>query len=73
MTRKIQATSKPPLAYTVPELADAIGRSASFVNDHIKDGKLVASYPGAYPIILTEEAQRWLKSLPTEKPVRRAS
>lgn len=73
MTRKIQATSKPPLAYTVPELADSIGRSAAFVNDHIKDGNLIASYPGVQPIILTEEAQRWLKSLPTEKPERRAS
>jgi hypothetical protein len=73
MSRKIQPAAKPPLAYTVPELADSIGRSAAFVTEHITAGNLVASYPGVHPIILTEEAQRWLKSLPTEKPERRAS
>lgn len=73
MTRKKQIIAKPVLAYTVAELAAAIGKGETLVREHIADGKLVAIYLDSYPTIPVAEAERWIATAPTEKPARRAS
>lgn len=56
------------LAYSVPSLAAATDLSVDTIQKQIKDGNLIASYPNSKPIVAKEEAERWLRSLPNEKP-----
>ncbi len=56
------------LAYSIPGLAEATDLSVSTIREAINKGQLVPSYPNRKPIIPATEAQRWLDSLPTEKP-----
>lgn len=60
-------------AYTVAEFARAVGLGETTIREHIEDNKLIASYPNSKAIITLEEGLRWLRTLPNEKPERRAS
>ncbi len=57
----------PKLAYSLDTLAELTELSKTSINEHIKSGNLVASYPNSKPIILADEAKRWLESLPNER------
>lgn len=58
-----------PLAYSLPQLAAAVGISLAKLRQCIGRGELVPSYVGTKPIVTREEALRWLRCLPDE-PVR---
>ncbi|MFJ4173471.1 hypothetical protein [Microbacterium sp. NPDC089696] len=54
------------LAYSVPELAIAMGISDRQLYKHIDRGDLTAKYSGAKKIIPVSEAQRFIRELPEE-------
>jgi hypothetical protein len=56
------------LAYSTVELARAVGVSVDLVQRAVKDGSLMPSYVSSKVIFPVTEAERWLTSLPTEKP-----
>lgn len=60
------------LSYSLASLADATDLSVDSIQKAIKKDELVASYFGSKPIILRDEARRWLDSLPNDKPERAA-
>ncbi|WP_136032537.1 helix-turn-helix domain-containing protein [Microbacterium sp. PF5] len=54
------------LAYTVPQLAAAIGVSDQQIYNHIKRGHLTPKYSGTKAIIPVSEATRFINELPEE-------
>jgi len=54
------------LAYTIDEAAAATGYSASTIRTAIRRNNLLARYANTKPVILIDELQDWLRSLPTE-------
>lgn len=61
------------LAYSFAELGDAAGGvSAEKIRLLVKAGDITPKYIGRKPVILADEAWRWLNSLP-EEPNGRAS
>lgn len=54
------------LAYTVPQLAKALGLSDQQIYNHIKAGDLTPKYSGTKQIIPVAEAQRFINELPDE-------
>lgn len=54
------------LAYSVPDLAKALGISPRQLYKHIDRGDLTAKYSGAKKIIPLAEARRFLAELPDE-------
>lgn len=57
-----------PLAYTKQAAAAAIGVSYSHFNQLIAESKIRPLYSGAKPLIPRVELERYLESLPTERP-----
>lgn len=55
------------LAYSIPSFAAAVDLSVQQVRNHIAANELVPSYSGSKPLILREEGERWLRTLPSEK------
>lgn len=51
------------LAYSIPELARATGLSVDSIYKAIRNQELVTKKFGSKPLILREEAERWLLSL----------
>jgi hypothetical protein len=60
------APDVPRLAYTVAELAAAIGVSDQQIYNHIKRGDIKPKYSGKKTIIPVAEAQRFFDELPDE-------
>jgi len=58
------------LAYSLDEFADAVSLSKEFIRQQIAAGLLTPSYAGTKPLIMREEGERWLRSLPAERPTR---
>lgn len=54
------------LAYTVPQLAEAVGVSDQQIYNHIKAGDLTPKYSGTKALIPVEEARRFIDELPDE-------
>lgn len=54
------------LALTLPEAAEAVGYSLESVRAAIRRGDLVPSYANSKPVVMVEELERWLRSLPAE-------
>lgn len=66
--------AKPPIAYTLEEAAQAVGIGISTLSAAIDGNELVARYVGpkkTKPVIQAKELDRWLDSLPSEKPEKR--
>jgi hypothetical protein len=57
---------KSKLAYNLEEAAEATGYSVSTLRIAIRRHDLLARYANTKPIILADELQDWLRSLPTE-------
>lgn len=55
-------------AYSVQEVAAAIGKSPQFVRNLITDSRLAAKYDGRAQFILPTELDRYLNNLPSERP-----
>lgn len=64
--------TKPPIAYTVPELAEATGISTSSIYAAIRAGDLRAKFVGRKSVVEIEVAQAWVRSLP-DSPERGAA
>jgi len=60
------------LSYSYQSLSEATDLSVDSIQKAVKNNELVASYFGSKPLILRDEARRWLASLPNEKPERAA-
>ena len=56
------------LAYSLPNLSVAVDLSVEKIRDHIRRDLLVPTYVDSKPIVMQEEALRWLRSLPAERP-----
>lgn len=59
------------LAYSIPHFAKAVDLSEQQLRNHIAAGDLVPSYSGSKPLILREEGERFLRSLPANPQPRR--
>lgn len=60
------------LSYSYQSLSEVTDLSVDSIQKAVKNNELVASYFGTKPLILRDEARRWLASLPNEKPERAA-
>jgi hypothetical protein len=56
------------LAYTVAQLAARVGVGRTLLYGEIAAGRLIASKAGRRTIITCENAQAWLRNLPTRTP-----
>lgn len=57
-------------AYSIPEVATAVGLSVTSVREAIDKGDLKVKYPNRKPIVLSADVDSWLASLSDEKPTR---
>jgi hypothetical protein len=60
--------SEVKLALSYDEAAAALGVSKKVLQIAVRNNELVASYPNSKPIFRLSELQRWLDSLPNERP-----
>jgi len=58
----------PQLAYSIPSLAKALDISVNGVRNEMRANRLIPVYFGRKPLFPVPEAQRWLESLPSQKP-----
>lgn len=63
---------KETLAYTVEEFAAYTGYGRTTIDEAIARGDLIARYANQKGVIDIEEGRRWLRSLDTERPPRKA-
>jgi hypothetical protein len=59
------------LAYSIPELAEAVALSATTIRVEIHKNNLIVSHPtaaGRKPLITRRDAEAWLDDLPVEPP-----
>jgi excisionase family DNA binding protein len=61
-------TERDKKAYTIPEAAKVTSVGESTLKDAIDRGDLPKRYPSSRPIILESDLDKWLESLPTERP-----
>jgi hypothetical protein len=59
---------KGKLAHSIAQLVEVSGLGRSFIYEEIKAGRLVARKAGRRTLVLHEDAERWLGSLPTHQP-----
>lgn len=64
----METSQRKKISYSLPSLAEATDLSVDSIQKAIKRGELVPSYFGSKPVVEEDEAVRWIKSLPTEKP-----
>lgn len=72
MTKQIIKLAKETLAYTVEEFAAATGYGRTTIDEAIARGDLRPKFANQKGIILKEEGERWLLSLPDERPAKSA-
>lgn len=58
------------ISYSVKGAAEATGLSDTVIRLAINSGDLAARYPNTKAIIEHHELERWVQSMPTEKPER---
>jgi hypothetical protein len=63
---------KETLAYTVEEFAAYTGYGRTTIDEAIARGDLIARYANQKGVIDIEEGRRWIRSLDTERPARKA-
>ena len=71
MSKTTEAPISVKKAFTLQEAADSTGLGISTISAALRAGELTASYGGpkkSKPVIRSAELDRWLESLPTEKP-----
>lgn len=57
-----------PLAYSIPDAGPASGYSEATIQRAIAKGDLAPRYANRKGVILADELDEWLHSLPTEPP-----
>lgn len=55
-----------PIAYTIPDAAEACGVSETVLKEAITAGDITRRYPTSKPVIEADELREWVKSLPLE-------
>ena len=63
-------TTLDKLAYSLDEFASAVSVHKNTIRNAIDAGDLVPAYVGSKPLITRAEGERWLRSLPAERPTR---
>lgn len=66
MTMEPNDAAKFKLAYNLKEAAEATGYSTDTIRRAIRNSDLTARYANSKPVILKDELEDWLRSLPTE-------
>ena len=61
-----------PIAYTIPDAAQACGVSETVLKDAINAGEITRRYPNSKPIIEVDELREWGRAWPL-KPTRRTA
>jgi hypothetical protein len=54
-------------AYTLAEAAAVCGVGLTVIKEAADRGELVKRYPTSRPVILADELEAWLRSLPSER------
>ncbi|WP_058629193.1 hypothetical protein [Microbacterium testaceum] len=54
------------IAYSLDSFAEAVDLSKEAIRQEIKANRLTPSFFGGKPLIMREEGERWLRSLPAE-------
>ena len=65
---KDAAVTFPAFAYSINQYSKVSGLGRSFLYEEIRNGKLEARKAGRRTVILHDEGQRYLKSLPALSP-----
>ena len=60
--------ARQPLAYTIPEAADASGVGETVLRDAIERGDIPRRYPSTRPVVLASDLLAWLEALPHVSP-----
>lgn len=68
MTAKKRQALEGRLAFTLPEAAEVAGVGVTAIKEAADRGELLKRYPTSRPVILAEDLEAWLRSLPTERP-----
>lgn len=55
------------LSLTLPDAALATGYSLESIRKAIREDELVPSYANSKPVVMVEELERWLRTLPSER------
>lgn len=55
------------LSLTLPDAAVATGYSLESIRKAIREHNLVPSYANSKPVVMVEELERWLRTLPSER------
>lgn len=72
MTKAVKEIVKETLSYSVEEFAAATGYGRTTIDEAIARGDLIARYANQKGVIDIEEGRRWIRSLDTERPNRKA-
>lgn len=59
------------LSYTLAEVSEVTGIGLTTVKAAVKNGDLEAHYPTSKAVIMRDELEAWLKSLPTSSPFKK--
>lgn len=70
MSRTKPTVDSEKKAYTYDELAALVGLSRRTIYNHVRDGKLIPTYPTGEPRFSAKEIDRWIASWPAEPPVK---
>ena len=62
------ADKKGKLAHSIAELVEVSGLGRSYIYEEIRAGHLVARKAGRRTLVLHEDAEHWLGSLPIHQP-----
>ncbi|MGF3056193.1 helix-turn-helix transcriptional regulator [Microbacterium sp. YY-01] len=66
----VPVTTDVRLSLTLDEAQKATGVSRSIIEQAIRNNDLIARYPSSRPVIRVADLDEWLKSRPTERPVK---
>jgi hypothetical protein len=64
----LRASAPAPIAYSIPEAANAIGYSEAQLKKFIAAGDITPRYATTKPTILHSDLLAWAESLPVDKP-----
>lgn len=66
-TVRLPPTGDFQLAYSLDHFAEAVDLSKEMIRLIINRDELVPSYAGTKPLIMRDEGERWLRSLPADR------
>ncbi|ALJ22088.1 hypothetical protein [Microbacterium sp. No. 7] len=61
----------PKISYSIPEAAEATGYGETTIKEAVRCGDLTPRYANRKPVILADDLQQWVASLPIVSPTER--